>query len=234
MTPREFVENTGGSYSKELEIDLSSGSSREIFKWLLASVLFGARISWKIAERTWRCFEAHDVLTPEAISETGWEGLVSILDEGGYVRYDFKTASKLIELSENLKQYYQGDMDRLHSDAANARDLEKRLAALAKGIGPVTIEIFLREMRGIWEKAEPLPSEKTISAARELGFIPDTIGNRKDALKGLIDRWGNERDFRDFEAALQRKGMERPRRPDGALRITQRDASVRRKGRTSP
>ncbi|OYV47111.1 MAG: hypothetical protein B7X10_04545, partial [Burkholderiales bacterium 21-58-4] len=157
--------NIGGRYSKALGIDLSSGRGEEAFKWLLAAVLFGTRISWKIAERTWRRFEAHDVLTPDAALKAGWKGLVAILDEGGYARYDFKTATKLIELSENLKQHYAGDINRLHLDAGNAMDLEKRLAALAKGIGPVTIEIFLREMRGVWEKAEPLPSEKTMMAA---------------------------------------------------------------------
>jgi hypothetical protein len=36
-------------------------------------------------------------LTPKQILKTGWDDLVKILDEGGYTRYDFKTADRLLE-----------------------------------------------------------------------------------------------------------------------------------------
>ena len=44
-TIAQLMEKWGGRYSKELGIDLESGRSDEIFKWFLASILFGARIS---------------------------------------------------------------------------------------------------------------------------------------------------------------------------------------------
>jgi hypothetical protein len=34
--------------------------------------------------------------------EKGWDGLVAILDRGGYVCYDYKTATKLLEINRNL------------------------------------------------------------------------------------------------------------------------------------
>ncbi len=37
-----LIEDQGGRFSVELGIDLKSGSSKEIFKWFLASLLFGA------------------------------------------------------------------------------------------------------------------------------------------------------------------------------------------------
>lgn len=228
MDPHELVTKTGGRFSAELGIDPAG----EAFKWLLASVLFGARISWKIAERTYRCFERHRALSPEDLMKTGWDGLVAILDEGGYVRYDFSTASKLIEMSENLQSEYGGSLDKLHSESADPADLEKRIMALAKGIGPVTAGIFLREMRGSWEKAQPLPSDKVVQTAKELGYIPENIEDRKDALDILVNTWGDEKDFPDFEAALQRKGMPRPRA--GPDCITLRLCRFQRKGRTSP
>src|SRR5512139_1599108 len=83
---REFP----GQFSAELGIDLSEGRSREVFRWFLASVLFGARISETIVKRTFREFVRRAVASPGAILETGWDGLVEILDRGGYVRYDFK------------------------------------------------------------------------------------------------------------------------------------------------
>jgi hypothetical protein len=39
--------------------------------------------------------------------KTGWDGLVSTLDAGGYVRYDFKTATKLLEVMKNLIDQYR-------------------------------------------------------------------------------------------------------------------------------
>ncbi|MDT8357934.1 MAG: hypothetical protein RQ758_05450 [Methanomicrobiaceae archaeon] len=41
----------------ELGNDLASGNDREIFCWLLASMLFGARISEEIAKQTYHVFE---------------------------------------------------------------------------------------------------------------------------------------------------------------------------------
>lgn len=42
-------------YSEELGIDLKEPSGR--FKWFLAAILFGARISEKIAANTYKCLE---------------------------------------------------------------------------------------------------------------------------------------------------------------------------------
>ena len=157
-----LVEELGETYSKSLGINLLSRSSDEIFKWFLASVLFGARISESIARKTYKEFEKRKVVSPRKIMDTGWDGLVRILDEGGYVRYDFKTATKLLEITANLAREYEGDLNVLHSKAKDAQHLEKRLINLGKGIGQVTVAIFLRELRGIWKNADPLPTTLTI------------------------------------------------------------------------
>jgi len=105
-----------------------------------------------LATRTWREFATRGVLTPDQILQTGWDGLVVILDAGGYVRYDYKTATKLLAVGETLMQDYGGSLDTLHDAAADPRDLENRIKALGKGIGDTTIGIFLRELRGFWAK----------------------------------------------------------------------------------
>jgi gamma-glutamyl:cysteine ligase YbdK (ATP-grasp superfamily) len=51
------------------------------------------------------------------------------------VRYDFKTATKLLEAMRHLVDQYHGNLNTLHDDAKDARDLENRLKALGKGIG---------------------------------------------------------------------------------------------------
>jgi len=78
----------GELYSEHLGID----PQNEPFKWLLASVLYGAPIQESLAARTYKEFEKRHVVTLENILRTGWHGLVDILDEGGYTRYDYKTA----------------------------------------------------------------------------------------------------------------------------------------------
>jgi endonuclease III len=209
---KRLTERLGSRFSSALGINLSSGDKREAFKWFLASILFGARISEIIVINTYREFEEEGVLSPEDILDTGWDGLVEILDKGGYVRYDFKTATKLLDVCRSLIERYKGDLNSLHSMASDEEDLEKRLKSLGKGIGDVTANIFLREMRGIWKKAEPLPSELVVMAARNTGIIPEEIKDKKEILRLLMEKWSSEgmkmKDFPDFEAALLRLGKD--------------------------
>lgn len=211
-----LIERLGSRFSLSLGINLSSGDKREVFKWFLASILFGARISETIVINTYREFEEKRILSPEDILDTGWDGLVEILDRGGYVRYDFKTATKLLDVCRSLMDKYRGDLNVLHSMATDEGDLEERLKALGKGIGDVTANIFLREMRGIWKKAEPLPSEMVIMAAGNTGIIPEELKDKKESLRLLMEKWNSEgmkmKDFPDLEAALLRLGKDFCRR----------------------
>jgi endonuclease III len=152
-------------YSTDLKIDLSQPSGR--FLWFLASLLFGARISEKIACKTFRAFLEEGIDTPERILSAGWDRLVRILDAGGYVRYDFSTATKLIDIMSTLLERY-GSLDELRRQSADTRDLENRLMEF-KGIGPVTVQIFLREMRAVWE-INPKASSRAQQAAKCLGI----------------------------------------------------------------
>jgi endonuclease III len=204
----KLVKELGGTYASTLGINLASIESEEIFKWFLASVLFGARIGEGIAIRTYKEFEKTGVLSAEAILKTGWQGLVDILDRGGYVRYDFKTATKLLAVAQVLKEKYEGDLNRLHFFAEDERDLGKKLQGLGKGIGPVTVDIFLREMRGLWEKAEPPLAESALLASVNVGLI-----ETRDVEAGLeqltsiceVDELHEWR-LSDLEAALVRLG----------------------------
>ena len=205
---KKLITSLGGKFSTELEIDLSKGDSNEIFKWFLASKLFGARIGTNIAIKTYREFEKCGVVTPKKIIETGWDGLVKILDEGGYVRYDFSTATKLLEIMKDLRGNYGGDLNKLHQKAKEVKDLEVLLKDLGKGIGDVTVNIFLRELRNVWSKAKPKPSELVKLAARNLGLIKQ----REDPLKAIERAWSLKKvpgkDFCDFEAALLKLGKD--------------------------
>jgi len=158
-------------YSEELGLDLSKSKDR--FLWFLASILFAKRISAKIAIRTFRLFIKYKLTTPHKIFEAGWNRLVNILDEGGYVRYDFSTASNLLEDMKKLIEEYNGSIDKVHEMSKDSKELEERLM-LFKGIGPIAVNIFLRELRGIWEKADPKLSKYAYDVGVLLGLeYPD-------------------------------------------------------------
>jgi len=219
-TIAQLMEKWGGRYSKELGIDIESGISGEIFKWFLASILFGARISQVNARQTYYEFEKRKVITPDAIIGTGWDGLVEILDTGGYMRYDFKTATKLLEIMQMLNLLYGGDLNILHEKARDPEDLKSKLMEF-KGVGPVTVNIFLRELRGIWEKAQPLPGDPVIIAAKHLGLTV-LEGNDEEEkkmllieLKRILEKAGLSYRFSDFEAALVKFGIDQRRKRPG-------------------
>ncbi len=151
-------------YSEDLGIDLTVPEGRS--RWFLASILFGARISERIAARTYMALKKAGLGCPEKILSAGWDNLVRILDEGGYVRYDFSTATKLLRIMDDLKERY-GSLEELRQQSADTRDLERRLQEF-KGIGPVTTQIFLRELRGTWNV-----NPEVSSRAREMAQCLD-------------------------------------------------------------
>ncbi len=211
MKVRELMKRLGDGFAKALDIQLADGRESEVFKWFLASFLYGARITEAIATKTYREFEARGVLTPQGIQETGWDGLVEILDAGGYVRYDFSTATKLLQVSHDLLSRYDGKLTNVHAAAANPRDLEKRLQSIGKGVGPVTANIFLRELRGVWPKAEPFVSDPAVLAATRLGLLHKETKDPQRMLELLKSKWSRTAlpgaTFMDFEAALVRLGL---------------------------
>jgi hypothetical protein len=154
------------TYSQELDLDLEREEDR--FKWFLASILFAKRISSEVAKKTYQEFEKQGIVTPDSILDAGWDKLVEVLDSGGYVRYDFSTASNLLEIADSLKEKY-GSLEGLYTQAEDSMDLEKRLLEF-KGVGPTTLNIFLRELRPVWEKARPQISPLAKEAASRLGI----------------------------------------------------------------
>jgi hypothetical protein len=170
MTLKEFVTRYGQPYSTMLGIDLVSGRKEEIVKWFLASMLYSKPITETSATRTYRCFERHGVTSAKSIVDAGWDRLVKILDEGGYTRYDFSTADKLLEVFGNLEKWYRGDLRKLCEQSTDGAALEENLKELGKGIGDTTVSIFLRDMRHVWSNANPKPTPLVNGALKRLGI----------------------------------------------------------------
>src|SRR5205085_6214719 len=131
-------------YAKDLDIDLSSKHEAAYFKWFLACLLFGKPIQQEVAKRAYFEFANEGLTNPDYILQAGWDKLVEVLDRGHYVRYDFSTATKLLDVSKALKEKY-GTMTNLINRSQTPEELSSHLEEF-KGVGPKTAEIFLRDL----------------------------------------------------------------------------------------
>ncbi len=72
-----------------------------------------------------------------------------MLGEGRYTRYDESTADRLLKLCAKLNADYGGKLGNLREQCQDRQELEKRLAEF-EGVGPKTVEIFMREAGKVW------------------------------------------------------------------------------------
>lgn len=92
--------------AQDLGLSVDPNDEPALFKWLLASMLFGHRIAQTIAARTWRVLVDRGCGTPQALARCPHAALVRMLGEGGYRRYDVSTARRLSRLGQRLVDEY--------------------------------------------------------------------------------------------------------------------------------
>lgn len=135
--------------AKELGIDLSGGDDAETFRWLVACLLFAARINSEIAARAFAALDRVKILTPRKLAKADRQRLVDLLGGAGYRRYDEAKARELIKLGADVVERYRGRITRLLEDAEDERQVRRRLQQFT-GIGPTATEIFLRDVGPEW------------------------------------------------------------------------------------
>ena len=196
---RVAVTALGGRYSSRLGIDVDAGEA-EVEQWFLAATLFGTRISTGVAERTFGVLEGAGLSRGAQARHIRWDDLVALLDEGGYARYDFRTATRLHELAEVIEERYGGQVSLIGRSFSRYPQLCQALDVLP-GWGPVTIQLFLRELRGAWAGAQPPLDRRAVAAARHLGL--PARGTPQFDLRELA-RLASESglDLRDLEGGL--------------------------------
>ncbi len=131
--------------ASELGIDLTPEDDAGLFKWLIASFLMGKRIQAPIAAQAYKVIvEEQGRDTPRKLQHCTSHELVSMLGRAHYVRYDESTAQRLLDLSAKLNAEYGGKITQMRGASEDRQAFEKRLAEF-DGIGPKTIEIFMRD-----------------------------------------------------------------------------------------
>jgi len=165
-------------YSEELGIDLKKANDAELFKWFLASILFGAPIQEAVAKRTYNSFKEFGLLTPQKILKAGWDYLVfPVMREGHYVRFDEKTSTQLLRNCKMLIKVYNGSLKRLIFSSKNTADTENKLMEFY-GIGPVRANIFLRELRPFMNNCDPEPLPSVKQLAKKAGIDLEKYNRR--------------------------------------------------------
>ncbi|KAB0496481.1 DNA methylase [Pseudomonas vancouverensis] len=138
--------------AQDLQIDLEGANEKGLFKWLLASFLMGKRIQSEIAAQAYRVIvDQYQRDSPGKLAKTTQRELVAMLGEAHYVRYDETTAARLLALAARLSAEYEGKVLNMVSASADRQDFERRLTAF-EGIGPKTVEIFMREAARVFSK----------------------------------------------------------------------------------
>lgn len=140
--------------SSDIDVNPNSGREKDLFLWFLASFLFGKRINQGIARKTYEILTASGLNSPDKIINIGRHNLVKKLDEGGYARYDESTADRLIFNSELLKKEYRGRVTNIFAASKDRSELERRLLEF-NGVGPKTVEIFMRDIKNPMSIAPP-------------------------------------------------------------------------------
>lgn len=135
----------------DLGIDIADQNQHGLYKWLLASFLLGKRIRSSVALQAYRILvDQHGLDTPAKLGQCPHRELVRLLGQAGYARYDESTARRLRVLGARLAAELATQLHALGGGSQGLQEIERWLLTF-EGIGPKTLEIFMREARAVLE-----------------------------------------------------------------------------------
>ncbi|HCA86539.1 MAG TPA: endonuclease [Streptomyces sp.] len=184
---RALLDEQGRTYADEAGIRLKD-TPQSLYQLLVLSLLLSARIRADIAVASARALFAAGMRDARRMADATWQQRVDALGEGGYRRYDERTATQLGDGAELLLDRYGGDLRRLRAAAGGGGsggssgggkgsgggggDVEEEKALLQEfpGIGPTGADIFLREAQGVWPELRPYIDSKALAGAERVGL----------------------------------------------------------------
>ncbi|WAP59493.1 endonuclease [Streptomyces sp. S465] len=190
---RNLLDQQGTTFATEAGIKLRN-TPGPLYQLLVLAHLLSARIRSDIAVASARALFDAGMRSPRRMAEATWQQRVDALGEGGYRRYDERTAGQLGEAAELVNREYRGDLRRMRE----AGDPGKLLREI-NGIGPAGVNIFLREAQGVWPEFAPYFDRKALDGAERVG-LPKSA----EALGRLVA----EEDLPRLAAALVRVALD--------------------------
>ncbi|MFJ8979374.1 endonuclease [Streptomyces sp. NPDC102282] len=165
----DLLERHGTTYADEAGIRLRD-TPQPLYQLLVLSHLLSARIRAEIAVASARALFSHRLRTPRRMADAPWQERVDALGEGGYRRYDERTATQLGDGALLLLDTYGGDLRRLRREADGDTNTLRAGLRRFPGIGPAGADIFLREVQTVWPETAPHLDAKALQGAERLGL----------------------------------------------------------------
>jgi endonuclease III len=176
-----LLSDLGQTYAEEIGIRLDRNRPKPLFQWLVASLLFSARIGAGQAVMAAKALNEAGLTTVQRMCDAGWERRVRILNEHGYARYDESTSRNLGASCELLLERYSGDLRKLREAAGGNPGRILELLQDFKGIGTLGAQIFAREAQAVWDELQPFADDKALQVAKRLN-----LGADAKQLAGLV------------------------------------------------
>ncbi|MET9804428.1 endonuclease [Streptomyces sp. NPDC006368] len=181
-TVRALLDGQGRTYAEDAGIHLED-TPQPLYQLLVLAHLLSARIRADVAVAAARALFAAGMRDARHMRDATWQQRVDALGEGGYRRYDERTATQLGKAAELVLDAYGGDLRRMREKAGGDLDRLRALLQEMPGIGPAGTDIFLREAQGVWPELAPYLDGRTLDGARRLGLPTD-----RGELAGLVGK----------------------------------------------
>ncbi|MFI9240360.1 endonuclease [Streptomyces sp. NPDC053079] len=188
----------GRTYAEEAGITLRD-TPQPLYRLVVLACLLSARIRASVATDTARSLAKAGMKDPRRMAGATWQQRVDALGEGGYRRYDERTATQLGDGAQLLLDRYRGDVRRMREEADGDLGRLRKLLREIPGLGPTGVDIFLREVQGLWPEVHPCFGGKAGEGADRLGLPRDPA-----ALARLVGR----EQAPAFAAALVRAALD--------------------------
>ncbi|SDA56283.1 hypothetical protein SAMN03159443_01386 [Pseudomonas sp. NFACC15-1] len=135
----------------DLGINVEDPSGHGLYKWLLASFLIGKRIRSSVAVEAYRnLVDRNGLDTPDKLAGCSHRDLVRYLGQAGYARYDESTARRLHCLATRMSGELDAQLSALSNGGLDISTFRRWLLGF-EGVGPKTVEIFMREAAAVLE-----------------------------------------------------------------------------------
>ncbi|GAA2505861.1 endonuclease [Streptomyces gobitricini] len=171
-TVRALLDAEGRTYAEEAGIRLKD-APQPLYQLLVLAHLLSARIRADTAVSAARALFDAGLRDARRMGDATWQQRVDALGKGGYRRYDERTSTQLGQVAELVLDAYGGDLRRLRDKAGGDVEELRTLLQEAPGIGPAGVDIFLREVQGVWPELSPYLDAKTLEGAGRLGLPAD-------------------------------------------------------------
>jgi len=164
-----LVAEHGRTFAEEAGIKLRN-TPQPLYRTLVMAVLLSARIRGSVAVASTSALYEAGMRDPRRMADASWQQRVDALGEGGYRRYDERTATMLGEGAELLLERWGGDLRRMRDEADGDLGELRSLLREIPGLGPAGVDIFLREVQQVWHEAAPWLDAKALQGAERLGL----------------------------------------------------------------